>query len=337
MPPRRVAPIYVAVANQSRTPVDVKPAIAPAATPPISVLSRVSGVGQPPKSSAANFVKTLVPDKECAASALVPFYIPIQTPTFDNCKRSYEIAKRLGAGYYGTVYAACKTDGLDRKHGKQPQKEQECGFVMKVVGLQNESRIGTADREHYFSCKLNDTNLSVLYFGGWRCGGNAFLIFEQMESDLLELARIQAIEMGMPPNSVLFTQEQIDQMYRLTKELSKKHVVHGDLQLVNILQKGKGRDIRLSDFGRAGDFITFLPGKLINKQNAEGVLTQKVDQAWLMYHDSWNLEKDLLQHKAFIQATNGKVAPFTGFGNQTIPADIRKLIDEVYLYSRGTR
>ena len=144
----------------------------------------------------------------------------------DRCMRGYELKNFLAAGYYGSVYQACKP-------------ESNCNYVMKFQEAQP-----SFYRELEISNQLSEIGIGPKFIGGWVCEDNqvGILVTEKWDGSMEE---------GDFKN---LRQDLVDKLYDQINTMHDIGLIHSDITVNNVLVKRNrvGRvvtDVTLNDFG----------------------------------------------------------------------------------------
>lgn len=172
--------------------------------------------------------------------------------------------KELGRGSFGRVVSLCK-EGEEGESGNG-----SCEHVLKIIAIQHDTAkvhdydlLDLAIREPLFlhrlrNVKLKGKPITPTLQDAWICFPWFYVVMDKWDGDMDHLAREQA---GDEPGVLRFTYPQFLKMFQIIELLTKLGIVHGDLKLDQFLQRNKGNDIVITDFGLAGDAAAADNGK----------------------------------------------------------------------------
>lgn len=161
-------------------------------------------------------------------------------------------------GGQGIIYVACNKQGCDTS-------------IVKIIDTR--IAIGAYERELVMSELVNTTTAApqvapLRTSPPFKCGALGFVFMARYDGDMDALGYNQSSELlqaiGFSKNEspvLLYTERQLLDMFGLAQALSETYTIHGDLNPVQILERKRGKELVITDYGSAGSELAPVPFK----------------------------------------------------------------------------
>lgn len=158
--------------------------------------------------------------------------------------------KEIARGSYGYVYAICEATEKD---------DSKCPKIVKIIINGQEETIA---KEITIAQLLQHSGLTPSLDRVFNCGEYLFLVMDRYSENLEQRASkrfqdhkviLRTLEgIDFPFNRLVFTEQEVSEMFRIAKELSDMGIIHGDLKPNQFLWRKSDGKIVVTDFGFSG-------------------------------------------------------------------------------------